>query len=153
MSVNRVSIGSANGLSSIGLSKPTLGHCQTSEKFHSNCEQNTKIFIHENAFQNVICEMVTSFSRGRWVVHWYAIFIKCWHMWYIAGLCSRTGVTWSVFKEYYDINLFYCCHIFPCLCAWCGCTIIHCRFQMYPEEAVMCSFYYCTVLWCVQMIE
>ena len=32
--------------------------------------QNTKLFIHENAFENVICEMVAILSRGRWVKKW-----------------------------------------------------------------------------------
>ena len=36
---------------------------QTSVKF----ESNTKIFIHENAFENASCEMAAILSRGRWV--------------------------------------------------------------------------------------
>ena len=30
-------------------------------------QQNSYIFIQENAFEDVICEMVAIFSRGRWV--------------------------------------------------------------------------------------
>ena len=32
-----------------------------------NSNRNTKFFIHENAFENVICEMAATLSRGRWV--------------------------------------------------------------------------------------
>ena len=50
------------------LSKPMLGYCQldpleqTSVKF----ESKYKTFIHENAFENVVWEMVDILSRGRW---------------------------------------------------------------------------------------
>ena len=46
-SVNQVDIGSDNSLS----------------KFY----QNTKPFIHENASENIVCEKVAVWSRGRWV--------------------------------------------------------------------------------------
>ena len=48
------------------LSKPMLGYCQldpyeqTSVKF----DQNTKIFIHEDASENIVCQNV---GQGRWV--------------------------------------------------------------------------------------
>ena len=29
--------------------------------------QNTKLFIHEYAFENIVCEMAAILSRGRWV--------------------------------------------------------------------------------------
>ena len=34
-----------------------------------NSNRNTKLFIHENAFENVLCEMATILSRGRWVIN------------------------------------------------------------------------------------
>ena len=74
-------------------------------------------------------------------------------MWHITGLCFRTFVSWSVCRNYYDINFSHICHIVPWLCAWGGCTTIRCWLKTYPEKAVLCPFYYCTVLWCVQMIE
>ena len=40
----------------------TLGH-----KLQGNLNQNTKLFIHENALENVVCEMAAILSRGRWV--------------------------------------------------------------------------------------
>ena len=36
---------------------------QISMKFESKCN----FFIHENAFENVVCEMAAILSRGRWV--------------------------------------------------------------------------------------
>ena len=36
-------------------------------KLKLNANQNRKIFFHENAFANVVCEMTTILSRGRWV--------------------------------------------------------------------------------------
>ena len=52
-----------------------------------------------------------------------------------------------------SINLSHCCHIFPLLYAWGCCTIIPCPFNIYPEIAGFCVFYYCAVLRCVQIIE
>ena len=40
----------------------TLGN-----KFQWNFNQNTKLFIHENASENVVCEMAVILSRGKWV--------------------------------------------------------------------------------------
>ena len=36
-------------------------------KIQWNLNQNTKLFIHENAFENDFCEMEAIFSRGRWL--------------------------------------------------------------------------------------
>ena len=32
-----------------------------------NFYQSTKLFIHENGSENIVCEMVAILSRGRWV--------------------------------------------------------------------------------------
>ena len=32
-----------------------------------NVNQNTKLFIHENASENIVCEMAAFLSKGRWV--------------------------------------------------------------------------------------
>ena len=32
-----------------------------------NFNQNTKLFVHENASEKIVCEMVAILSRGRWV--------------------------------------------------------------------------------------
>ena len=52
------------------LSKPMLGYCQFTPlgtNFSENFNQNTKLFIHENASENVVCEMSAILFRGRWV--------------------------------------------------------------------------------------
>ena len=36
-------------------------------KLQWNFNQNTKLFIHENASENIACEMAAILSRGRWV--------------------------------------------------------------------------------------
>ena len=88
------------------------------------------------------------------------------NMW---GCLCRTGplkFRWSrgyIYNTSYhhhqigSINLSHCCHIFPRLCAWGGCTIICCRFHIciyiYSGTAWFCFFYYCAVLWCVQIIK
>ena len=52
-----------------------------------------------------------------------------------------------------SINLSHCCHIFPRLCAWGGCTIISCRIHIYPSiPGKLFSHYYSTVVWCTQLI-
>ena len=50
------------------LSKPMLGYCQLDpQENFSNFNQNTTLFIHENASENIVCEMAAILSRGRWV--------------------------------------------------------------------------------------
>ena len=36
-------------------------------KLQWNSNQNTKLFIHKNAFENVVCDMAGTLSRERWV--------------------------------------------------------------------------------------
>ena len=36
-------------------------------KLQWNCNQNMKLFIHENASENIVCEMAAILSRKRWV--------------------------------------------------------------------------------------
>ena len=51
------------------LSKPMLGYCQLDlrNKLQWNFIQNTNLFIHENIFENTVCEMAI-LSRRRWVM-------------------------------------------------------------------------------------
>ena len=51
------------------LSKPMLVivNWTLTNKLQWNFNQNTKLFIHENASQNIVCEMTANLSRGRWV--------------------------------------------------------------------------------------
>ena len=51
------------------LSQPMLDLCQLDRgnKLQWNLNENSKLFIHENAFENSICEMAAILSRGRWV--------------------------------------------------------------------------------------
>ena len=58
------------------LSKPMLGYHQL-DKLQRNFDQNSNFLIHENAFENVVCEMTANLSRGRWInsnVHT----LSCW---------------------------------------------------------------------------
>ena len=38
-------------------------------KFQWNFNQNTKLLIHENAFENIVSKMMAILSMGRWVKH------------------------------------------------------------------------------------
>ena len=50
------------------LSKPILGYCQLDPKEQTAVNQNTKLFIHENAHENIICKMATILPRGdKWI--------------------------------------------------------------------------------------
>ena len=47
------------------LSKAMLGYCQLDLiKLQWNFKQNTKLLIHENASQNIVCEIAAILSRG-----------------------------------------------------------------------------------------
>ena len=51
------------------LSKPMLGYYQLDpyEQIKWILNQNTKVFIHKNASEYIVCEMTTILSRGQWV--------------------------------------------------------------------------------------
>ena len=52
------------------LSEPTLGYCHywiLMNNLQWNFNQYTKLFIHENASEDILCEVVAILSRGRWV--------------------------------------------------------------------------------------
>ena len=51
------------------LSKPMQGYCQLDheEQISVKFQSKYKFFIHENAYENIICEMAAILSRGRWV--------------------------------------------------------------------------------------
>ena len=45
-----------------------------------------------------------------------------------------------------NIHLSHCCHIFPWLCVWDGCTIIFCHLlHIYPGNTGHCFHYWCSV--------
>ena len=48
------------------LSEPVLTYCQLDPKEHisMNFIRNSNIFIQENMFENVVCQMVAILSRG-----------------------------------------------------------------------------------------
>ena len=48
------------------LSEPMLEYCQL-DKLQWNSNQNTKLFIHENAFKNAVCQTGSHFVLGEWV--------------------------------------------------------------------------------------
>ena len=67
--MNLVSIGSDNGLGRMGdkpLSKPMLRYCNWTLRNRPQwkLDQNAELFIHENASENIVCEMLSIFSRG-----------------------------------------------------------------------------------------
>ena len=52
------------------ISKPTVVffvNCTIRNKLQWNFNQNTKLFIHENAYENIVCEMAPILFRGRCV--------------------------------------------------------------------------------------
>ena len=57
------------------LSKPLLGCCNWNlrNKLQWNFIRNTKLFIHENASENIVCEMAAILSRGRDELTTYAL--------------------------------------------------------------------------------
>ena len=66
-SVNWLAIGSGNGLSLLGakpLAEPMLTYCQLDPWEQISVNWKSNIFIHENAFENVVCEMAAILSRG-----------------------------------------------------------------------------------------
>ena len=49
----------------ISIPEPTLPYCLRN-KHRLNLNQNAQVLVHENAFENIICEMASILTRGRW---------------------------------------------------------------------------------------
>ena len=99
-----VSTGSDNGLSpilrqaiiwtnSVSLSIGPLG-----KKLQWNFNQNTGLFIHENALKTIVCEMAAILSWGRWVKHRNTLHCLDQYMTpnskYTRGECPPTSHKW-----------------------------------------------------------
>ena len=75
-SVNLISIGSDNGLSFIrrqaiiwtSAEQLLIGPLGTNFN-EILINQNTKLFIQDNAYEKIVCDMTAILSRGRWVNH------------------------------------------------------------------------------------
>ena len=71
--MNCVSIGSGNGLLPVRYQTITWTNADFfvnwtyRNKLQWNSNQNTTLFINENAFENVVCEMAAILYKGRWV--------------------------------------------------------------------------------------
>ena len=67
---------------------------------------------------------------------------------------SSLGDRQDIFIAPIIIIFYHCCRIFSWWCAWGGCTIIYCRFHVYPSQPrVLCFFHYSAIIWCEQMFE
>ena len=69
------------------LSKPILGYCQSDPKKQTAViffYQNTRLFIHENASENIVCEMAAILSGRRCVNSgYYILYMKFIHFWQV----------------------------------------------------------------------
>ena len=65
-SLNRVSIGSDNGLSHAA-SSASRHYLNQPLGINWNINQNWKLPIHENTSENIVCEMTAILSKGRWL--------------------------------------------------------------------------------------
>ena len=96
-------IGSGNGLSpdqhqAIYLNQHWLiVNWTLMSKLHWNLNQNTKFFIHDNAYENAVCEMATILSRGRWVKRTPYLIISIGKLWDI--YCEYCGKNCDVIME------------------------------------------------------
>ena len=87
----------------MSLSKPMLGFCQFGprNKILWNSNRNTKIFINENAYEDIVCEMTAILSRGyelRPILRGCPIAMGHWlqHQGSNTGGCHNDDVTMSL---------------------------------------------------------
>ena len=79
-SVNRASIGQDNGLSPISAPSHYLNqywviiNWTLGNTFQWNFNQNTRLFIHENEPENIVCEMAAILSKERWVERYIVVY-------------------------------------------------------------------------------
>ena len=76
---NLTTIGSENGLSPGRRQSHYLNHCwkivncTLRNKLQWNFNQNSNVFIHENALQNLICEMASTLPQPQCVNQWSSV--------------------------------------------------------------------------------
>ena len=100
------------------LSEPVQCYSQLDprERTWWNSNQSTKLFIHENTSENIICEIVAIFvSRGIWVNYWKKmLFIKLETTYrvdiiymhtpgYSSIVTSATVIIMGLFRNYYHL--------------------------------------------------
>ena len=72
-------------------------------KLQWNFNQNTKLFINENASKNIVCEMADILSKGRWVklIHTGVIHDMTWASYQILKIagCACAGNAGNVFPR------------------------------------------------------
>ena len=74
-------------------------------KLQWNFNQNTKLFIEENASHNIVCEMATILSKGRWVNTMVADYLvmqgtraSTWH---------GTGLAWNIPLSLWEVLIWH----------------------------------------------
>ena len=80
-----------------------IGNWTLRNKLQWNFNQNKKLFIHENASENITCEIVAILSRGRWV-KWIPPTQIFWHQpkdtwmlqWKLSSLWPGTNSTGAI---------------------------------------------------------
>ena len=63
-------------------------------KLRWNYYQNIKLSIHENASENVVCDMVPILSMGRWVKCWIGYLERCLMRQPLTTTCLREVTKW-----------------------------------------------------------
>ena len=84
------------------LSEPVLEYCNWTlrNKLLWNLNQNSWIFIQENAVKNVVCEIVAILSRGRWVKEMvHTLCHKLFPFWRSSGV-TRGSVTKALLDNF-----------------------------------------------------
>ena len=108
-SVNWVSIGSDNGLSPFRR-QAIINQCWVTvnwtlrSKLPWNSNQDTEFSIHENAFENDVCEMVPILSRGRWVKQLNKQHFSKRPLTHY-GLKSQYGIIWGLLSTLIEVTV------------------------------------------------
>ena len=67
------------------------------DKLQGNSDQNTKLFIHRNAFENIVCELVAILSWGDEFIPMFAYLrLSCWALQYsVVPLMPWYSLDWE----------------------------------------------------------
>ena len=100
------------------LSEPILDYCQLdpeeqTNKLQWNFNQYTKLFIPENASENIVCEKAAILSRGRWVhpSSTGPVYIQTLNLLITVATDVQTPLGWR-HSAYYKFVMRFLCHWF-----------------------------------------
>ena len=122
-------------LNACSASSHCLNQCCLMSQWNSN--RNLKLFIHENAFENVVCEMAVSWSIS-------CVLIKVWLRRCQLTRSINPSTFWNIIRRrFYIARSLLCDRFYSCLPDRIYTKLSVIKKRIHPQARIRLSNYYC----------